>query len=135
MSERLEIILNCEKLEKRFALLTNKKLTEYQIEREDDTPKAGNIYLGKITNMDTLLQAAFVDIGAQRNAFLHFSEMLPGYNDLAQEYNTTTASFETVAIPPNKKRHPHKGKNSNLPLRFIWVCCCMVTFSKSTNLG
>ena len=84
MSERLEIILNCEKLEKRFALLTNKKLTEYQIEREDDTPKAGNIYLGKITNMDTLLQAAFVDIGAQRNAFLHFSEMLPGYNDLAQ---------------------------------------------------
>ena len=118
MSERLEIILNCEKLEKRFALLTNKKLTEYQIEREDDTPKAGNIYLGKITNMDTLLQAAFVDIGAQRNAFLHFSEMLPGYNDLAQEYNTTTASFETVAIPPNKKRHPHKEKNSNLPLRF-----------------
>jgi ribonuclease G len=118
MSERLEIILNCEKLEKRFALLTNKKLTEYQIEREDDTPKAGNIYLGKITNMDTLLQAAFVDIGAQRNAFLHFNEMLPGYNDLAQEYNPQSASFETVALPPNKKRHPHKGKNSNLPLRF-----------------
>ena len=118
MSERLEIILNCEKLEKRFALLSNKKLTEYQIEREDDTPKAGNIYLGKITNMDTLLQAAFVDIGAQRNAFLHFNEMLPGYNDLAQEYNTETASFETVAVPPNKKRHPHKGKNSNLPLKF-----------------
>ena len=44
------IVLNCEKLETRFALLNNGGLEEYRIERADDEPKVGSIYLGKIVN-------------------------------------------------------------------------------------
>ena len=60
-----EIILNCGKLERRFALLKDGKLEEYKIEHDDDTPKAGDIYLGRLINLDTSLQAAFIDIGAK----------------------------------------------------------------------
>ncbi|MBO5766806.1 MAG: hypothetical protein J6S24_10985, partial [Lentisphaeria bacterium] len=78
-SDNRAIILNCEMMERRMVLLNNNRLEEYQVERDDDTPKTGNIYLGKIINLDPLLQAAFVDIGAAKNAFLHYSDMLQGY--------------------------------------------------------
>ena len=110
-----EIILNCEKLERRFALLgNNSKLEEYQIERDDDTPKAGDIYLGRIVNLDSSLQAAFVDIGAQKNAFLHYREMLPGNSELVEQYQLEKA--EKAAPAPGKKskkrRNDPDSKNS-----------------------
>lgn len=76
------IILNSEKLETRFALLNGGRLDEYEIERFDDTPKVGSIYLGKIVNLEASLQAAFIDIGAEKNAFLHYHDMIPGGEDL-----------------------------------------------------
>ena len=91
---RKEIILNCEKMERRFVLMHNSRLEEYQIERDDDSPKAGDICLGRIVNLDPLLQAAFVDIGAAKNAFLHYSDMLPGYSDLAEKYQLDIAEKE-----------------------------------------
>ena len=72
-----KIILNCEKLESRLALLKDDRLEEYRIERVDDEPKVGSICFGRITNLDTSLQAAFVNIGAERNAFLHFHDIIP----------------------------------------------------------
>ena len=63
-----EIILNCEKMERRFALLCEGKLEEYKLERDNNNPEAGDIFLGKIINLDQSLQAAFVDIGAGKNA-------------------------------------------------------------------
>ena len=92
-------------MESRFALLHNGKLEEYQIERKDNDPKVGDIYLGRIVNLDPLLQAAFVDIGAPKNAFLHFHEMLPGYSDLAGQY------LEEVVKKEQKPARRPKSKN------------------------
>ena len=83
-----EIILNCEKMERRMVLMQNKRLVEYIVERDDNTPKAGNIYLGRIVNLDPLLQAAFVDIGAAKNAFLHYSDMLQGNPELVEKFRS-----------------------------------------------
>ena len=60
-----KIILNCEKLETRLALLKNDRLEEYRIERADDEPKVGSIYFGRIMNLDTSLQAAFEVTGGE----------------------------------------------------------------------
>ncbi|WP_176012474.1 Rne/Rng family ribonuclease [Victivallis sp. Marseille-Q1083] len=79
------IILNCEKLERRFAQLSNGRLEEYQLEREEDDPRVGSIYLGRIINLEPTLQAAFVDIGAGKNAFLHYWDMLPGGDELLEK--------------------------------------------------
>ena len=74
--EKKQIILNCEELETRSALLINGHLEDYQIERKDDGIVAGSIYLGKITRIEPGLEACFVDIGAEKNAFMHFRDML-----------------------------------------------------------
>ncbi len=71
------LVINCENLETRVVLLNDGKIEEYQIERKDDENIAGSVYLGKIVNYEQSLQAAFVDIGAEKHAFLHYWDMLP----------------------------------------------------------
>ncbi|MBR2632052.1 MAG: S1 RNA-binding domain-containing protein, partial [Lentisphaeria bacterium] len=89
-----EIILNCELMERRMVLMHNGRLEEYLVERDNSEPKAGDIYLGKIINLDPMLQAAFVDIGAAKNAFLHYSDMLQGYAELAENYKEEVKAAE-----------------------------------------
>ncbi len=112
-----EIILNCEKLERRFALLNNGKLEEYQIERDSTEPKVGDIYLGRIVNLDPSLQAAFVDIGAQKNAFLHYHDMLPGYDDLIEkfqeEHQAETVGGEKIQSRRSKRKTPAAGSKAD----------------------
>ena len=110
-----QILLNCGQMESRFALIHNGKLEEYQIERKNDGPKVGDIYLGRIVNLDPLLQAAFVDIGAQKNAFLHFHEMLPGYADLAEKYLQDQAKQQAAQELSKSKNKRAKGKKKKEP--------------------
>ena len=108
-----EIILNCEKLERRFALLKDGKLEEYKLERDDDVPKAGDIFFGRIINLDCSLQAAFVDIGAKKNAFLHFKEMLPGNSELVEQYRSDLADKESE-INAKRSKQRQMPENSTL---------------------
>jgi len=108
-----EIILNCEKLERRFALLNNGRLEEYKIEHDTDEPKVGDIYLGRISNLDPALQAAFIDIGAPKKAFLHYHDMLPGYDDLVEKFQLTQSGSDdqsTIRSRRRKRQEPQGGK-------------------------
>ena len=83
---KTQIIINCEELETRFALLRDGILEEYEIQRlDDDELLPGSIYLGKITYLEPKLEAAFVDIGAKKNAFLHYKDMLPASYDMLDD--------------------------------------------------
>ena len=95
-----QLIVNCEKLETSVALLSNGKLEEYLMERHSDVPMPGNIYLGKIVNLEQKLQAAFVDIGCEKNAFLHYSDMLTG----ADEALDKIIESQPPPAPNRKKR-------------------------------
>ncbi len=103
-TSRKEIILNCEKMERRMVLMQNKRLVEYLVERDDNTPKAGNIYLGRIVNLDPLLQAAFVDIGAAKNAFLHYSDMLQGCPDIVEKFRDEAKEAAAKKARRKKKK-------------------------------
>ncbi len=72
-----EIIINSEKLEKRVAVLENGQIEEFQVEHPTEERIVGSIYKGRIQNLEHDLQAAFVDIGLKKNAFLHYWDMLP----------------------------------------------------------
>ena len=63
----------------RIALLDNGKLEELYMERTSNTSHVGNIYKGKVTNVEPSIQAAFVDFGIGRNGFLHISDLMPTY--------------------------------------------------------
>lgn len=75
------IIINSEKLETRVAFLNGDCLEEYQVERKNKANIVGAIFIGKVVNIQPALQAVFVDIGTERNAFMHFEDMLPATFD------------------------------------------------------
>ena len=49
------------------------------MERTSSTSHVGNIYKGKVTNVEASIQAAFIDFGLGRNGFLHISDLMPTY--------------------------------------------------------
>ncbi|MBV8226101.1 MAG: Rne/Rng family ribonuclease [Verrucomicrobia bacterium] len=85
-----QLIISCEKLERRVALLEDGVLEEYNIERDTDRNIVGSIFKGKVKNIEQGLKAMFVDIGFEKNAFLHFWDALPGLDSGVEEVNRTT---------------------------------------------
>jgi ribonuclease G len=75
------IIVNREPLETRVAVLEGKSLEEYTIEREGATNIVGSIFKGRVKNIEGGLKAMFVDIGLEKNAFLHFWDAIPAALD------------------------------------------------------
>jgi ribonuclease G len=63
--------------EKRAALLENDKVAELVVERPDHYRLVGNIYRGKVTSILPGIQAAFIDIGLEKCAFLHATDVDP----------------------------------------------------------
>ncbi|UCF04767.1 MAG: Rne/Rng family ribonuclease [bacterium] len=78
---RKEIVINSTPREVRVAILEDGELVELLIEREDSRRTVGDIYLGRITAVIPGIQAAFVDIGQERAAFLHVSDVATGSID------------------------------------------------------
>ncbi len=76
-----KIIINCEKLERRVALLEEGRLEEYSIERTTNRNIVGSVFKGRVKNIEHGLKAMFVDIGSDKNAFLHFWDALPAALD------------------------------------------------------
>src|SRR3989338_3031456 len=70
-----EILINVTLREVRVALLENRVLQEIFIERNSRQGLIGNIYKGKVSRILQGLQAAFVDIGLERAAFMHISDI------------------------------------------------------------
>ena len=64
-----------------MVLLRDGVLDKFNIERKGDRHEVGAIFRGKIQNLEPGLKAAFVDIGQEKNAFLHYWDILPASND------------------------------------------------------
>src|SRR5678815_2507943 len=75
-----EMLINVSEGEEcRIALVDDGKLEELYMERTSSTSHVGNIYKGRVTNVEPSIQAAFVDFGLGRNGFLHISDLMPSY--------------------------------------------------------
>ncbi len=70
----------------RIALLENGRLEELYMERTSATSHVGNIYKGRVTNVEASIQAAFVDFGLGRNGFLHISDVMPFYFGKGEDF-------------------------------------------------
>ena len=75
-----EMLINTvEGQECRIAILENGRLEELYMERMSSASRVGNIYKGRVTNVEPAIQAAFVDFGSPKNGFLHVSDVHPQY--------------------------------------------------------
>jgi len=77
-----EILIDVEPMEKRVAILKDKVLEEFYIERPQDKTIVGNIYKGRIEAVIPSINGAFVDIGLPKKGFLYLSEIESAYEML-----------------------------------------------------
>src|SRR5271167_1092038 len=73
-----EILINATSRETRVAILEDDQLVELLVDRPDARRMVGDIYLGKVEAVLPGIQAAFVDIGTEKSAFLHASDLVYG---------------------------------------------------------
>ncbi len=71
-----EILINIGINEVRVAILEDGNLVEFNVERQDEQRRAGNIYLGKVENVLPGMQAAFINIGEEKNAFIYVDDVI-----------------------------------------------------------
>jgi len=71
-----EIVVNAGLGETRAAILEDRQLVEFYVERQEEQRVVGNIYKGRVENVLPGMQAAFVNIGLERNAFLYVDDAL-----------------------------------------------------------
>lgn len=87
--------------EARVAVLWDGRLEEIYFERAAEKKHLGNIYKGRVVNLEPAIQAAFVDLGTGRNGFLHASDVLPAYAGAA-----AGIPFESLSRRPQAPRRP-----------------------------
>ncbi|MFN7022796.1 MAG: S1 RNA-binding domain-containing protein, partial [Phycisphaerales bacterium] len=63
----------------RVAVMKDGKLDEFHSERTAAVSHVGNIYVGRVVNVEPAISAAFVDFGLEHNGFLHVSDLHPRY--------------------------------------------------------
>lgn len=92
-----EMLINVAQPEEcRIAIVEDGLLEELYLERSSQTNYVGNIYKGRIVNLEPSIQAAFVDFGVGRNGFLHISDVEPQY-------------FRQGGYDPRKAMQPNGG--------------------------
>lgn len=79
MTKRM-LINSAEAEEARLAIVEDDLLSELYVERTTEEKYLGNIYKGRIANIEPSIQAAFVDFGRPLNGFLHVSDVMPAYS-------------------------------------------------------
>jgi len=79
-----ELIINSNQFETRVALVENGQVAELYVERSSDRGIAGNIYKGRVVRVLPGMQAAFVDIGLEKAAFLYVSDIYRPMNEIEQ---------------------------------------------------
>jgi ribonuclease G len=83
-----ELIINAAPQGVEIALLEDKKLVELHNEKTDASFAVGDLYLGKVKKLIPGLNAAFVDVGFEKDAFLHYTDLSPYARSLLKFTNT-----------------------------------------------
>ena len=111
-----ELLVNVTPRETRVAVIENGMLQETFIERANRRGLVGNIYKGRVCRVLPGMQAAFVDIGLERAAFLHASDIVGASQDPADEETPDPADTQHIARPakqPFVSEQPRPMKSIN----------------------
>ncbi len=106
VSTHKEVIISAEALETRVAVTIEGRLEEFSIERTTEDRLVGSIFKGRVRNLEDGLKAAFVDIGFEKNAFLHYWDIVPS------DFET---SFEVVDRGNKRNRERPKITQKDIP--------------------
>src|SRR3954469_3988720 len=105
-----EILINAAPRETRIAILEDGKLVELLVDRPDNRRMVGDIYLGRVDAVLPGIQAAFVDIGTEKSAFLHASDLVRETAEEAEDEDEEEDEDQTEEPPQRKNGN---GSNGN----------------------
>ena len=118
-----EILINGGQRETRVAILEDDRLVELLVDRADQRRMVGDIYLGRVDAVLPGIQAAFVDIGQEKSAFLHASDLLEPDEDDEPEDEDDEQPDEEAAVAlsavessehgPEAGEEPRRGRRGN----------------------
>ena len=109
-----ELIVNVQPGEVAIAITEDKQLVEFQKEEQTASFSVGNIYLGRVKKIMPGLNACFVDVGSDKEAFLHYLDLGPQFYSL-QKYLKQVISDRKKTFPLSKASiMPEKGKEGNI---------------------
>lgn len=102
----LELVIDVSETEVQLALLKDKKLIELQSEQETTGFSVGDVYLGKVRKIVPSLNAAFVNVGYEKDAFLHYYDLGPQFNTAVdftkgKLSNSSNMSFDNLQLSPD----------------------------------
>ncbi|EPJ94313.1 MULTISPECIES: ribonuclease G [Pseudomonas] len=121
MSE--EILINITPMESRVAVVENGVLQEVHVERTQRRGIVGNIYKGKIVRVLPGMQAAFVDIGLDRAAFIHASEISLREGQAVESISTLVHEGQSLVVQVTKDPIASKGARLttqlSIPSRYL----------------
>ena len=96
-----------------FALIGENGLDDFEYESKLKKNQKGNIYLGKVSRIEASLQAAFVDIGNEKNAFLAFGEIHPNYFQIPIADRDALIAAEAEMEEKHNDENIHKESRDN----------------------
>ncbi len=109
-----ELVIDASSSEIAIALLENKKLLELNKEKTDTKFTVGDIYLGKVKKIMPGLNAAFVDVGYEKDAFLHYLDLGPQFSTLNKFLNIAQSRKGKMIAVPKFKRDPDINKEGKI---------------------
>ena len=126
----LELMIKRTLENKEIALIEDGKLIEYYIEENKDERKEGNIYIGIVKDIVKGMQAAFVDIGTEKNSFIHLEDIMPQVDrkegakeNKKQDINEIVKRNQKLLVQVKKDSNDKKGAristHINLPSKYI----------------
>ena len=98
----------------KIALVENGKLIEYYEESENTNRKEGDIYIGIVKDIIKGMQSAFVDIGTEKNSFIHLKDILPKIDETKETADNTIDKTHS-----NQKKGARVSTHINLPSKYI----------------
>jgi len=91
-----QLVIHCAEDETRVALIEHGLTTEFYVERRRDRGLVGNIYKGRVLRVLPGMQSAFVDIGLERTAFLHVTDIARSKHTLSELEAEATEPADTL---------------------------------------
>lgn len=111
-ANKKEIIINAESLETRVAVMESGRMEEYKVEHPTTSRMVGSIFKGVVQNLEDGLQAAFIDIGMKKNAFIHYWDMFP--EDLSRL--AAAEGEEQSRITHRRRQFTHEEISRHFPV-------------------
>ena len=124
-----ELFIKEQNNKKEIALVENGKLIEYYEDSDSQIRKEGNIYVGIIKDIVKGMQSAFVDIGTEKNSFIHLKDILPKIDETKENINSNISISDVakkedkilvqVKKDSNEKKGARVSTHINLPSKYI----------------